>query len=441
MPKLSVIMPCLNVVNYIKECMESIINQTLKDIEIIVVDAGSTDGTLDILAEYQKKDNRVIILHSDVKSYGYQVNMGIDIAKGECVGIVDTDDIVDINAYSYLYKVLIENDLDYVKGYAKAFWNIKSERLSYWPICNFYIGSEMVNKVICPCKMPKLIVNDHFLWQGIYKKELLKDIRLNETPGAAFQDQGFCLQVFMNATRAMYVDYCVYYYRQDNVASSTFSTRGFEYTYQEFMLNKHYLKDTDSYWKKYFYARMLDQCIGRYNNMMFSKDYCYNVEEDILNIRRSLIEAEKEYNISEVLSGDNIKRLELLTDGPRVLYDYMKKDFDNKRRQFKEIYERLRGKKIVIVSSGLWARFFFELLDDSISVLGFADNNSDLWESHVDQYIINSLNYFANYDDVVYVIANKYHYEELIMQLNEIGISNDRILVYKNGIDFSLFKR
>lgn len=434
-------MPCLNVVNYIKECMESIINQTLKDIEIIVVDAGSTDGTLNILAEYQKKDNRVIILHSDVKSYGYQVNMGIGIAKGECVGIVDTDDIVDINAYSYLYKVLIENDLDYVKGYAKAFWDIKSERLSYWPICNFYIGSEMVNKVICPCKIPKLIVDDHFLWQGIYKKELLKNIRLNETPGAAFQDQGFCLQVFMNATRAMYVDYCVYYYRQDNVASSTFSTRGFEYTYQEFMLNKHYLKDTDSYWKKYFYARMLDQCIGRYNNMMFSKDYCYNVEADILNIRRSLIEAEKEYNISEVLSGDNIKKLELLTDSPRVLYDYMKKDFDNKRGQFKEIYERLRGKEIVIVSSGLWARFFFELLDDSISVLGFADNNPDLWESHVDKYIINSLNYFVDYNDVVYVVANKYHYEELIIQLNEIGIGNDRILVYKSGIDFSLFRR
>ena len=93
-PKVSVIMPSLNVVSYIRECIESVVNQTLKDIEIICVDAGSTDGTLEVLEEYTAKDNRIKLLHSDKKSYGYQMNMGIDAATGEYIGIVETDDYI-----------------------------------------------------------------------------------------------------------------------------------------------------------------------------------------------------------------------------------------------------------------------------------------------------------------------------------------------------------
>ena len=83
MPVVSILMPSLNVVKYISECMESVIRQTLKDIEIICIDAGSTDGTFEKLVEYTEKDNRIRIIKSDRKSYGYQMNLGIDAAKGE----------------------------------------------------------------------------------------------------------------------------------------------------------------------------------------------------------------------------------------------------------------------------------------------------------------------------------------------------------------------
>ena len=82
-PYVSVIMPSYNVGDYIRECIESVIRQTLKEIEIICVDSRSTDGTLDVLKEYAAKDNRITLLHSDVKSYGHQVNMGLAAAKGE----------------------------------------------------------------------------------------------------------------------------------------------------------------------------------------------------------------------------------------------------------------------------------------------------------------------------------------------------------------------
>ena len=102
MPKVSVIMPSLNVVQYIQECMESVVRQTLSDIEIICVDAGSTDGTLEILQEFAKKDQRMSIIVSDKKSYGYQMNLGLKAAKGEYIGIVETDDFIEPNMYEDL---------------------------------------------------------------------------------------------------------------------------------------------------------------------------------------------------------------------------------------------------------------------------------------------------------------------------------------------------
>lgn len=79
--KVSVIIPSLNVGKYIAECLDSVINQTMRDIEIICVDAGSTDGTLETIKEYAQNDKRIKVLNSDMKSYGRQMNMGLEIAK------------------------------------------------------------------------------------------------------------------------------------------------------------------------------------------------------------------------------------------------------------------------------------------------------------------------------------------------------------------------
>ena len=81
MPLVSVIMPSLNVGNYIEKCLTSVMNQSLKDIEIICIDAGSTDGTLEIIKKYAELDQRIVVISSEVRSYGYQVNLGINSAK------------------------------------------------------------------------------------------------------------------------------------------------------------------------------------------------------------------------------------------------------------------------------------------------------------------------------------------------------------------------
>ena len=93
-PKISVIMPSLNVGDYMEQCLSSVLNQSLKEIEVICVDAGSTDQTLDIIKKHQKNDKRIKIINSDKKSYGHQVNIGLKEASGIYISIVETDDYI-----------------------------------------------------------------------------------------------------------------------------------------------------------------------------------------------------------------------------------------------------------------------------------------------------------------------------------------------------------
>ena len=92
MPKVSVIIPVYNVEKYLKQCLDSVVNQTLKDIEIICVNDGSTDNSLEILEEYAQKDNRIIIISQENQGQSVARNIALEKATGEYVGFVDSDD-------------------------------------------------------------------------------------------------------------------------------------------------------------------------------------------------------------------------------------------------------------------------------------------------------------------------------------------------------------
>lgn len=217
-PKVSVIMPSLNVAQYIKECMDSVVNQTLKDIEIICVDAGSTDGTLEILKEYVENDERIRIINSDKKSYGYQMNLGIASANGEYVGIVETDDYIDLDMYDALSKIADELKLDIIKADCRKFvGDDLRQEVEYTKVTlpNLY------NKVLDPKKEVNCLLFS-LTCAGIYNLDFLRknNIRYNETPGASYQDNGFYFQTHCCADRMYFLDKPFYWYRQDNPNSS-----------------------------------------------------------------------------------------------------------------------------------------------------------------------------------------------------------------------------
>ena len=115
-PKVSIIVPTYNVEPYLRECLDSICRQTLKDIEIICVNDGSTDGSLAIINEYATRDSRIVVLDGPNGGYGKGMNRGLDRATGEYIGIVEPDDFIALTMYEDLYAIASEHDLDFVKA-------------------------------------------------------------------------------------------------------------------------------------------------------------------------------------------------------------------------------------------------------------------------------------------------------------------------------------
>ena len=217
-PKVSVLMPSLNVGEYIRGCIESVLSQTLQDIEILCIDAGSTDGTLEVLQEYAKKDPRVTLLHSTVKSYGHQINMGLEAAIGEYIGIVETDDYIAPEMYRKLYDAAVQGwKPDIVKS---GFYNVWSDE----KITPEYTITAKTGDVFPLTAHEDLIIKGHpSIWSCIYKKSFLDihHIRMKEVPGGGWVDNLFLYQTMCEAERICWVHEALYYYRQSNAHSSS----------------------------------------------------------------------------------------------------------------------------------------------------------------------------------------------------------------------------
>lgn len=223
-PKLSIVMPSLNVRNYIEVCLESVINQTFTDMEIFCVDAGSTDGTLEILEAYAEKDKRITVIKSDKKSYGYQVNLGFRAATGEYFGIVETDDIINLKMYEKLYNVAVETGVDIVKANFCRFEIVDGVMTKkYAEIAK----PHMYDRVLTKEKDRTDIITNAALytWAGIYKRSFLLEngIFHNESPGASYQDNGFWFQTMSMADSVYFITDSFYMLRRDNPNSSTMS--------------------------------------------------------------------------------------------------------------------------------------------------------------------------------------------------------------------------
>ena len=212
----SIILPSLNVKPFIDECLLSVINQTLKSIEIICVDAGSTDGTLEIINKCAQEDSRIKVFRSDKKSYGYQMNLGISKAQGDYIGIVETDDFIDEKMYETLYDLTDNGSVDIAKVNFFHFYDESSKR----------IDSSKKNLPEKPFTIYDNadILNGHpSIWAAIYKKSFLMEnnITFMEAPGGGWVDNPFLFETFLSAKTIVYKDEPYYYYRELNPSSST----------------------------------------------------------------------------------------------------------------------------------------------------------------------------------------------------------------------------
>jgi Glycosyltransferases involved in cell wall biogenesis len=241
MRKVSVIVPVYNVEKYIGKCIESILAQTLEDIEIICIDDGSTDRSGSILDTYASKDARVRVAHRTNAGYGAAMNAGIAMAEGEFIGIVESDDRIADDMYETLYNMAQLHQLDMVKSDAYYWW----ETADYLSNKHVNALASYYNKVLQDVDRNIFFTFFMNIWTGIYRRSFLqqKNIKFHETQGASYQDNGFWLLTCMYAERAMWIDRAFYYYRQDNPEASVKSTEKMmamtkEYEYVEMLLKQ-----------------------------------------------------------------------------------------------------------------------------------------------------------------------------------------------------------
>ena len=217
--KVSVVVPCCNVEKFLHQCLDSIVSQTLKEIEIICVNDGSKDGTLDIIKEYAAKDARVHIIDKPNSGYGDSMNKGFAIARGEYIGIVESDDYIENDMFERLYATAKKHDAEIVKSSFWLYWAEKSEN-------HFYecLPANECNKVIIPSEYKNGLLYrlKPSIWSAIYKRSFLKAnyISFLPTPGASYQDTSFTFKAFSSCKRFVMVHDAFLHYRQDNAGSS-----------------------------------------------------------------------------------------------------------------------------------------------------------------------------------------------------------------------------
>lgn len=218
MPKVSIIMPSLNVADYIKQCIESVTSQTLEDIEIICIDAGSSDGTLEILKECEATDSRITLLNSEKKSYGYQMNTAMAKATGDYIAIVETDDYIAKDMFEKLYALSENGKIDLVKS---NFYHVFEDGQIKRDEGKKGLIKEKARFTIND--YPAIIKAHPSIWAGIYRRQFITDnnITFKEEPGGAWVDNPFFYETAFRAQTIVYTDEAYYYYREFNPASST----------------------------------------------------------------------------------------------------------------------------------------------------------------------------------------------------------------------------
>lgn len=228
MKKVSIIIPCYNVEKYINNCLDSIINQTYTNIEIICINDGSTDSTGDIIKSYN--DNRIVYIEQKNSGVSKARNLGLSMANGEYITFVDGDDSIKVDMIEIFMQKMNYYDCDVVFcSYAKNYENALVENHIYGNEDRL-IDGDNYKKLYCrligltkdQLQKPELADSLCTVWGKLYKKDCIKDyefVDLKEI--GTFEDGLFNINVFVKMQKAYYINSCMYYYRKENISSIT----------------------------------------------------------------------------------------------------------------------------------------------------------------------------------------------------------------------------
>jgi len=268
-PYVSVIVPIYNTERYLRQCVDSLLYQTLENIEIILVDDGSTDNCPAMCDAYAEQDKRVRVIHQQNGGYGKACNDGLNAARGEYLGIVESDDYAELDMFERLY------------GLAKAH-NLDLARCHYY----FYYARTNTQERVDLSQVPQNIVltpREHFsvfyqwasVWAMLYKASFIKEngIKFLETPGASYQDTSFSFKVYACANRFMLAEDTLIHYRKDNENSSVNSKEKIYCVRDEYAEIERFIREKGFYDKLKYIIPKIKFCNYDWNYQRLDKKY------------------------------------------------------------------------------------------------------------------------------------------------------------------------
>lgn len=414
MKKISVIIPIYNVEKYLCQCLDSIRNQTFKDLEIICIDDGSTDSCTQILDDFAKNDSRFVVVHKKNEGYGKAINQGIEIAEGEFIGIVDGDDYILPHMYETLYSQIISiKELDFVKSDYLIFYGDDSFRIHSSFCSNYY------DRIITAKERVQMFNFPATIWTGLYRRSFLKEKRIecSETPGASFQDEGFNFRSLIRYNKIKWLNNAFYMYRQDNPSSSIKDKSKIFTATHEYELIKESLTSTEYENNKYIYIyKRIQKLLPSFRRAddSIKKDYlrfCCSEYDSIKNI------------ICDQGFDDYASIIECLesihSDPDKYLEKFLAEK--NKVMENNEIYVYGAGQRAFRVLSAMSEN---GVIKNVINIIvSHLTEKKEMFGVEIKQF--DKVNIFEK--NALFVIAVKKGtsaYEQIEQSLNEKGISN-----------------
>ncbi|MEY8410797.1 glycosyltransferase family 2 protein [Lachnospiraceae bacterium 62-26] len=427
--KVSVIVYVKNTIDYIEKCIRSVMDQTLSEIEILVIDGGSTDGTLRVIEKLQQSDSRIRIFHSDA-SVGAQFNLGLREARGQYIGICEADDYILPEMYERQYRIADENRLDVIRaGYYQIFnINDKEYRFKLKPCYQ----ERITEKVIISDKSNFFLEQGiNGFWNGLYRKQFLLDnhIWMNETKGAAYQDISFSFLTQMYAERIWFMSETFYCYRIDNPNASVNSLHGVELHINEYEELKKRLKISgrwDEYKNMFFSWELVSY---RWFLGELPRDLKADNADKIYYHIKSQMEDEK-YDENYVM--ETVRSLaKALSDSRSEFTEFILSETENEKKLLEYVEGSLKYDKMIILFGaghiGNILLEFFRLCNKKVLLM---DNSVLLQQNGLKGDKVYKPERLAScYPNGRYIIANISHAQEMRKQLLELGIQSRDILI------------
>ncbi len=356
----SVVIPVYNTEDYLKEALDSIVNQTFRDIEIICVNDGSTDGSAEILDEYAKKDSRISIITQENKGQSCARNAGIMKAKGKYIYFMDSDDILETTAFEELIPIMDEKNLDVMCFDGESFTENPELMTPYYQTT--YRRNKAYNDVYAGAELLKLFRQgnkyDQVVWLQLYKTSFLRENDIYFIPGILHEDNAFVFSIFLNAERTSHTNK-IYFHRRLRENSTMTAKTKFENVYGRYvcywdMLKTYYAclpnisEDSSAYAMQIIFS-LLSNIQYQYRVLPAADSGSELGMTDNLSVFNMLVANETNLRNQLDETRENLKKqrarsekLKEISEKNRIRKEELNEKLKNSRQKNKELKEKLK---------------------------------------------------------------------------------------------------